>query len=254
MENNTNSNKPLTHFELVGEFHDTFGHPNKKNPYYECFSEPDKKLLKFRLSLMREEYSEFTDAVHKNDIVEMADALCDLLYVTYGAGHALGLNLDLLMDHYDLSYNAFKLSNLKAIDAFKIKQNDLNILSGNIDSELNEIKKNIDNDDSYNNNEDRFNYLGKLLCSVLYFTYKLGSELTFKMDEMFREVHRSNMTKTCNNMDDVNMSIDFYKKDGRYANPSYKISGKYYVIYDAFTSKILKNHKWEEPNLKQLID
>ena len=54
-------------------------------------------------------------------------------------------------------------------------------------------------------------------------------------------------------MEDVNMSIAFYKKENRYKNPSYKIKNDYYVIYDAETSKILKNHKWETPNLKQFF-
>ena len=55
---------------------------------------PDKKIQNLRIKLIEEELSELKDAIKNNDIVEVADALTDILYVTYGAGHAFGINLD----------------------------------------------------------------------------------------------------------------------------------------------------------------
>ena len=95
------SNK-MTHFRCVGEFHDTFGHPLRTTPYNDCFSK-DPKLVPFRISLIKEELNEFKDALKNNDLVEMADALCDLSYVTNGAGHCLGIDLDNMLMEFSIN-------------------------------------------------------------------------------------------------------------------------------------------------------
>ncbi len=82
-----------TNFDLVRDFHETFEHPINKKPYPDMFNE-QKKLVDLRLKLITEEVGELADAIKNKDIVEVADALSDILYVVYGAGHALGINLD----------------------------------------------------------------------------------------------------------------------------------------------------------------
>ena len=78
-----------TNFELVGEFMETFGQNVLTHPTF-----PSKKVQKMRVKLIREELKELIEAINENDIVEVADALTDILYVTYGAGHAFGIDLD----------------------------------------------------------------------------------------------------------------------------------------------------------------
>ena len=79
----------MTNFEKVGLFMSTFGQEVKKKS--ELSSE---KINSLRISLIREELDELTKAMKENNIIEVADALTDILYVTYGAGHAFGINLD----------------------------------------------------------------------------------------------------------------------------------------------------------------
>ena len=55
---------------------------------------PDPKITSLRYELIREELNELKEAINKKDLTEVADALTDILYVTYGAGHAFGINLD----------------------------------------------------------------------------------------------------------------------------------------------------------------
>ena len=99
----------MTNFEKVGLFMSTFGQEVKKS---ELSSE---KINSLRLSLIQEELEELTNAIQDNDIVEVADALTDILYVTYGAGHAFGINLDKCFDEVQKS-NMSKLdSNGKPI-------------------------------------------------------------------------------------------------------------------------------------------
>ena len=79
----------MTNFEKVGTFMKTFGQDVKKNPSFST-----DKINHIRISLIKEELDELIEAMNKKDLVEVADALTDILYVTYGAGHAFGINLD----------------------------------------------------------------------------------------------------------------------------------------------------------------
>ena len=71
----------------------TFGQEVKKKPSFST-----DKINKLRLDLIKEELSELTDAMNNKDLLEVADALTDILYVTYGAGHAFGIDLDKCFD------------------------------------------------------------------------------------------------------------------------------------------------------------
>ena len=79
----------MTNFESVKKFMQTFGQEVRTKAGF-----PNDKITKLRLDLIREELSELEEAIEKKDIKEVADALTDILYVTYGAGHAFGINLD----------------------------------------------------------------------------------------------------------------------------------------------------------------
>ena len=79
----------MTNFESVKKFMEIFGQEIKEKA---CF--PDEKITSLRFDLIKEELDELREAIDKKDIKEVADALTDILYVTYGAGHAFGINLD----------------------------------------------------------------------------------------------------------------------------------------------------------------
>ena len=79
----------MTNFEKVGLFMTTFGQEVKKKATFS-----DDKTNNLRINLIEEELNEFKEAMSKKDLKEVADALTDILYVTYGAGHAFGINLD----------------------------------------------------------------------------------------------------------------------------------------------------------------
>ena len=79
----------MTNFEKVGTFMKTFGQEVKEKS-----SLGSNKINKLRLDLIEEELGELKEAMQNNDLLEVADALTDILYVTYGAGHAFGINLD----------------------------------------------------------------------------------------------------------------------------------------------------------------
>ena len=79
----------MTNFESVRTFMETFGQEIKDKAQF-----PNKKIIELRYSLIKEELNELKEAIDNKDIKEVADALTDILYVTYGAGHAFGIDLD----------------------------------------------------------------------------------------------------------------------------------------------------------------
>lgn len=152
-----------SNFNKVKEFHTVFEHDIKQVRQSDIFDK-NPKMVQLRLNLIKEELSELEEAIEKKDMTGVADALLDILYVTYGAGHVFGLNLD----------------------------------------------------------------------------------------EGFDIVHKSNMTKACTTIDEAEASILNIKENFPvYKNPKYKLSsdGKYYIIYDENTGKILKSKYYTEAKL-----
>ena len=95
----------MSNFDSVKKFMETFGQEVKGKAEF-----PNKKITFLRYDLIREELEELKDAIEKKDIKEVADALTDILYVTYGAGHAFGINLDKCFEEVQNS-NMSKLDN-----------------------------------------------------------------------------------------------------------------------------------------------
>ena len=83
----------MTNFEIVKLFMDTYGQEVKDKAEFS-----DAKTNKLRIDLIKEELEELTHAMNDKNLLEVADALTDILYVTYGAGHAFGIDLDKCFD------------------------------------------------------------------------------------------------------------------------------------------------------------
>lgn len=159
-----------TDFLAVKEFNETFGIPVYETPQMDIFTS-NEKLVKLRMDLIREEFSELEEAVKNHDMVETVDALADLIYVVQGMGCSLGLDLD------------------KAFDI----------------------------------------------------------------------VHSSNMSKVCKTVEEAEKTVEHYiatKDTHSYDSPSYRKSadGKYYIVYNKSTGKILKNVNYVPANFSSMIE
>ncbi len=96
----------MSNFEKVKIFMQTFGQEVKNKPSFSS-----EKIDKLRYDLIKEELDELKEALDNKDLLEVADALTDILYVTYGAGHAFGINLDKCFDEV-------QKSNMSKLDKF----------------------------------------------------------------------------------------------------------------------------------------
>ena len=88
----------MTNFISVKKFMETFGQEVKTKAGF-----PSDKILKLRYDLIKEELDEFEQAIKEKNLKEIADSLTDILYVTYGAGHAFGIDLDKCFDEVQRS-------------------------------------------------------------------------------------------------------------------------------------------------------
>ena len=88
----------MRNFISVKKFMETFGQEVKQSPSF-----PSEKIQELRIKLIEEEFLELKEAIKSKDIKEVADALTDILYVTYGAGHAFGIDLDGCFDEVQRS-------------------------------------------------------------------------------------------------------------------------------------------------------
>ena len=94
----------MSNFSKVGIFMKTFGQDVKNKPSFST-----DNINKLRIDLIKEELNELQEAMKNNDLLEVADALTDILYVTYGAGHAFGIDLD-------KCFNEVQNSNMSKLD------------------------------------------------------------------------------------------------------------------------------------------
>ena len=88
----------MSNFQSVKKFMQTFGQEVKNKPEF-----PSEKIVQLRYELIKEELEELHEAIKSNDMKEVADALSDILYVTYGAGHSFGIDLDKCFDEVQKS-------------------------------------------------------------------------------------------------------------------------------------------------------
>ncbi len=88
----------MTNFNSVKKFMEIFGQEVKTKAEF-----PSEKIIRLRYGLIKEELDEFEQALKDRDLKEVADALTDILYVTYGAGHAFGIDLDKCFDEVQRS-------------------------------------------------------------------------------------------------------------------------------------------------------
>ena len=88
----------MTNFNSVKKFMEIFGQEVKTKAEF-----PSEKIIKLRYNLIKEELDEFEEALKDKDLKEVADALTDILYVTYGAGHSFGVDLDSCFDEVQRS-------------------------------------------------------------------------------------------------------------------------------------------------------
>lgn len=226
----------VSNFLKVGEFHKVFQHPIKTEMDVGVFT-TNPKLVELRMNLINEEFNELKQAVTDNNIVEVCDALADMMYVIYGAGHAFGTDLDKLFTHEQKSVI---LPSNTVFDGTTVT----------VQQSLTTIETSFINLRSDVKSENMTN-VGISLANMLSVIYDAGQALQIDLDKAFDIVHDSNMTKACRNELEAQETVADIKTKGVYKDPQYKLSndGKYWIVYDATNGKILKSKYYKPADL-----
>jgi predicted HAD superfamily Cof-like phosphohydrolase len=259
-----------TNFEMVIDFHKQFGLAYTTVPQMRVFIE-NIKLLIFRLALIDEEVGELKDAIDQKDFVEIMDALGDILYVTYGFGASIGINMDTIFSNITVHGSATNfLKTVSIIKKIQIDDIDVdslhnpltNVFDTNpqmlkammvlINARVCEMKNTIET--------ANFEELTRALGFLLYEVYSFGVNLGINLDTVYDLVHKSNMSKLCVSEDEAIQTVEWYTEQYLsgalpYDTPAYRISenGEYYVVYNKSTSKILKSINYNMVNLVPLL-
>ncbi len=262
-----------TNFQKVAEFCRTFGHPVESSPVYDVFTS-NPELVKLRLALNDEEIKELCEAFHERDLVEVIDALADILVVAYGMGVTCGINLDHLMQ--------LTVTSVAAVD-WKIATQTTNyIMIKNICRKLGRTVR--DNPEAQIFDDPESQYLldtlvesqaalseacknhnlidtAATLTKVIYQTYVIGTAFGVDMDVAMTLVHKSNMTKLCSSETEAQETVEWYAKEfaeGRvtYDTPNYRKAedGEYWVVFNESTGKILKSINYKPVDLTVMVN
>jgi predicted HAD superfamily Cof-like phosphohydrolase len=181
------------------------------------------------------------EAVKNNDLVELVDAWSDILYVVYGAASCFGVDLDAFIDP----------EKTQVVEEENVDQN--------IFENHEKITLDINNWVKYINEASEEKNLNKYvegLTQLVYCIYKTSFDFGINIDKAFDIVHESNMTKACTDEQRAIDTVKDYKNnDPRYDSPNYKKSsnGKYWVIWNESSNKVLKSLDYTPANLKYLL-
>ena len=203
----------MSNFSKVGTFMKTFGQEVKTEPSFST-----DKINKLRIDLIKEELEELTEAINKKDLLEVADALTDILYVTYGAGHAFGIDLDRCFEEVQNSnmskldengkpiYNKLlktyrsNMSNFSKVGTFmktfgQEVKSEPSLSSEKINKlRIELIKEELEELTEAMNKKDLLE-VADALTDILYVTYGAGHAFGIDLDKCFEEVQNSNMSK-----------------------------------------------------------
>jgi predicted HAD superfamily Cof-like phosphohydrolase len=251
----------MSDYDQVKQFHRVFGHPIRESIDVESFFVNDDgsvnnenlSLCDFRMTLIQEEWNEFKNAFETFDFVEMADGLLDVIYVVNGFALCLGINInDFAVNRCAPSY--LLPFNLK--EYFKdtaIYNLIKNFLVPSVDSTICNIYDlyQVSYLETYKPPSE-YNMVVNLVA-LLNNMYMIGHLMNFDMKTMFCEVHRSNMSKMCKTIEDAQETVAKYAESNVETDFRRSTTNDGYVVFNKSTSKILKNHKWFEPNLEPFV-
>lgn len=198
-------------------------------------TEPSTKLANLRYSLLNEEVSELSDALDADDVIEVADAFADILYVAYGAYASFGLECNIELPTSTSTGNNVLVPRIKSAIAMKMQfksilENLTNAFSGSTDLYLAP--------------------LNDFITSIM----QWSTTLNINILSCFDEVHRSNMSKACKTQEDADNSIVMRAKtNSDYAGAIVQEINGLFVIKRKVDGKVLKGCDYFEPDLSKYI-
>lgn len=251
----------LTNYQKVAEFNVVFDCPHLYHTTFdrENWIRPEnEKVLKYRCDLIKEEgVEEFVKALCEKNRADMIDAICDSLYVLYGAAWTMEINVDYHFKQiFDINVGDTNFTALKKMYILENNLNEENMYIG-----LNKLYvKFVNYEQEFRkvmlSGNGEFDKVVTLLIMMIVTCYRMGVILNFDVDEAFNLVHESNMSKLCKTEEEAQKTVDDYKDkydncSSPYDTPYYYEKNKYYVVKNKSTGKVLKSINYKPVNLQK---
>jgi len=237
------------HYNNILEFNSAFEVEVCSEELFSSTSEKNKKIIKFRMSLIKEEVKELEEAIRDKDFTEVVDALNDILYVAYGAMIAFSFQLENAYiknnnNREKVAMNIFRYPYRFNMDKVIYRQ------LGNILIICSNLEQAVAAKDILNTNT--------ALQDLIHAAYKSLDEFNVDYMKSFSIVHLSNMSKLCSSEQEAIETVESYKNaiPIRYEFPAYresKVYGKWIVYNNSAEPKILKNINYVPANFSQII-
>ena len=277
-----------SNFIKVKEFNEVFGHPAPSANVRSIFTD-SPKVVKLRNNLINEEFSELVDALENKDLVEIVDALSDILYVAYGLLVVYGVDgdeaykraLQAKVDAHNetadetgeetINLNEKTLTNFKLTREFCCSNvfGDLILNNSCIPATFFDVSQNM-NFTTFNtfilefetelvnlarvSDYEDFDGVVKTTSQIIYLTYILGLLFGVDLDVGVDLVHSSNMSKLCVSKEETEQTVEWYKtNEKRYDSPNFRENAKGFVIFNESSGKILKNINYKPVDLSALV-
>lgn len=214
----------------------------------------DKQIIEYRCSIIQEEVNELLEGIKQKDIVEIWDALCDILVTVYGALSTIGYPLDLVDKSVKLYETIYVNEHEKPSLSLFIDDEECYAKIKKYGNMMNYIMKQLKNvmfENDFELSAKMLNYMARISLSCCYIA-KLNP------DEGMKVVNDSNFQKACKTEKEAIESAESYKNGKRnktFPEATYRksTSGKFFIVYDAKSLKILKSINWKEPDFNDLI-
>lgn len=251
----------LTNYQKVAEFNEVFDCPQICHVEFDhknWIKHETAKVLTYRCDLIKEEgVEEFGKALREKNRVEMIDAICDSLYVLYGAAWTMEIdvdyhfkqifNIDIINTNFTTLKKMYMMENKLNEKNMYIKLNELYLKFVNYETEFRKVMLSGDGE---------FDKVITLLIMMIVTSYRMGIILKFDVDEAFNLVHESNMSKLCKTEEEAHKTVDDYKQKydnnkSTYDTPYYYKKEKYYVVKNESTGKVLKSINYTPVNLQK---
>ena len=228
-----------TQYECIKNFSKAFG--VKEYSIFSTQTLEDTDNLKLRLDLIEEEIKELGQAIKTNDLIEIRDAIADILYVVIGMPVSLAIDI---VSKYEESCknNLFETKEYDDLFSINFDKFDLDIFRNKeyINKHYTYLYNSFKSLEKFTNQKNS-NSIVNYLSHLLYITYSIGKCYSINVRNDFDIVHKSNMSKICSSEDEAKRTIEKYKNDKKYPNTYYIKNDYGYVVRNKSNNKVLKN-------------
>lgn len=228
-----------TQYECIKNFSKAFGVKE-----YTIFSKEvldDTDNLKLRLDLIEEEIKELYQAIKTKDLIEIRDAIADILYVVIGM--AVSLAIDIICKYQEfIKKNAFEIKEYDVLFSIIYDKYNLEVLKNSeyVNNQYLALQNSLKilKESTHQKNGD---LMINNICHLLFITYSIGKCYAIDVNSDFDIVHKSNMSKICSSEDEAKRTIEKYKNDKKYPETYYIKNDYGYVVRNKSNNKVLKN-------------